>query len=183
MKRSDDARGPLHDDELAPLPVDGDAETHAALVVCDRAGRGLDVRDPVQLLQAAALAAPMLEALGLLGGAPRRLSAGERKINGSVAPHGTRPAALRHAQVGQALCPACRRWAEVNERRTGEAAPPDPLPDAPLHRGAPQPSADGHGTYRAWRAHGQAGEAPCGACAGYAQWWGDQRRRGRWGVV
>lgn len=176
------ARGPLHDAELTRLPLAASAERHAALVVCDRAGRGLDVEDPVQRLEAAAAARPVLEALGLFEGMRGRLSPGERKINGAVAPHGTRPAAVRHRELGQGLCPACRRWAEVNEHRTGEPAPPQ-APGAPRHDprrpGAPEPAADGHGTYAAWRAHAAAGEELCGPCEVYVGWWSGLRRKRR----
>lgn len=158
----------------------------ARLVVCGRAGRGRDVQDPAQLAAAADDARTVLDALGLLDGRDTRPSPGHVKDIGAKVVHGTRSAVQAHLDAGQYLCEPCRRWAQVQERRGG---PPAPAPRGVRvreavwrHPDAPEPAADGHGTWRAYRAHRASGEGLCGPCAAYLEWWRGRRRKNGWGA-
>lgn len=99
-----------------------DEKLRAALTVCDIAGRGLDVEIPEHRAAAARQARPILEVLGLLGEQALRSSErGRGKMSKVV--HGTKSAVDAHQDLGQELCPPCRRWAQVDARKHGLPRP------------------------------------------------------------
>lgn len=104
----------------APIPpLTDEQKARATITVCALAGRGLDVEIPQHLAAAARSARPVLEALGLLGDEPIRMSRYSKSASSVV--HGTRSAAEAHQALGQALCQPCQRWADVDSRKHGDA--------------------------------------------------------------
>lgn len=164
---------------VAPQDADADA---ARLAVCDRVARPYDLDNPWDRYAALLYATEVLAMVGLLGEVAPRRSPGHVKAVGAKTVHGTRSAVQLHVERGQRLCEACRRWAQVNDRKTGDGMPPEPpvreKPATVPHPDAPTPTADGHGTWRAYRAHRTGEEEVCGACAAYLVWWGSRRRKG-----
>jgi len=103
---------------LRPRPADAAAERRVTALVCNRAGRGLELGDPAQLAAAAYRARPVLEALGLIGETNWSPSRGERKRLGSKVVHGTRGAVDAHREAGHRfLDKACLRWLDVQSRK------------------------------------------------------------------
>lgn len=112
--------GQLEDGMLAMVgarPAGTQAQRATTLAVCDRAGLGLDIADPEQLREAATLARPLLDALGLLGGSP------PAKVNVAAYAHGSQSGVDFHLAAGHlSLCAACQRWVDVHENRKQSCA-------------------------------------------------------------
>ena len=99
-------------------PAATEAQRLTALAVCDYAGRGFDLDDPVHVRAAARLARPLLDALGLLG-APQRPA----KLNVAPYAHGSQSGVDFHLGAGHtSLCAACQRWVDVHENRRRSCA-------------------------------------------------------------
>ncbi len=147
---------------LKTLPLDGQDKRRAALWVCAQAGRGLDVTDPQQLREAAQIAAPLLNMLGLHGDDTWRPSPTAARSQASARfDHGSESGVKAHREAHKPLCRPCRRWVEVKARtRRG---------GLPFLR--PQESLIGLcGTHKRWQGHLADGEQLDPACAMYAQW-------------
>jgi hypothetical protein len=98
---------------IGQRPAGTEAQRLTALAVCDRAGDGLDVQDPVQRREAAGLARPLLDALGLLGDIQP-----PAKLNTVAYTHGSQSGVDHHLAAGhRTLCKACQRWADVHADR------------------------------------------------------------------
>lgn len=96
--------------------IDAEAQRLATLAVCDFAGRGLDLEDPVHVRAAGRLARPLLEALGLAG-EPSGAWIGHATRTTSYV-HGTQSGVDHHLDAGhRTLCGACQRFVDVKEKR------------------------------------------------------------------
>lgn len=151
------------DATLTPLTLDDEGKRHAALWVCDQAGRGLDESDPQQLRQAAAIAEPVLNMLGLVGDDTWRPSpTAARTLTNSRSEHGTEAGVAYHREAGTVLCAPCRRWLEVDARRRGVAIKFVRPPFGALTGKC--------GTHNRWHEHVHSGEVLDPACRMYADW-------------
>lgn len=156
------------DPQLRPLVLDDEAPRRAKRWVYAQAARGLDVNDPGQARQAAAIAEPVLNMLGLHGDDTWRPSPTAARYQGAARfIHGTAVGVKLHRAAHKPLCRPCRRWVEVDARkRSGVVFMRPPL--AGLIGLC--------GTHRRWQGHLADGEALDPACAMYAQWFDAQLR-------